>query len=334
MAPRLSIAVGAAIDRDIVASGRILNPRQISMLIANYKCSERTIYRHIDRIRVGRPQAVRTGGQHRVITPEIDTAIHHLLNEYPWFYQDEISEFLYEVYDIDVSQPTIFLALARIKHIRKKLKIEAAQRNNELRTVWQDALQYFSADQLLFVDESGSDERTGDRQYGWSNIGIRAKASRWFGRRDRISVLPAYTIEGYVAGMTFPGTCNATIFEEFIIDHVLPICNPYPRPRSVIVMDNASIHHTFQERLETACRSKGVWIRFLPPYSPDFNPIEESFNDLKAFIRRHYRRKIGQFPSYQAFLEWAIIQCGTGPAAATRARAHFRNAGIHQVPDE
>jgi arginine repressor len=73
-----------------------------------------------------------------VITPQIDAAIYHLLNEYPWFYEDEIAEFLLEVYDIEVSQYTISIALARIKLTRKKLKIEAAQRNQELCTVWQD----------------------------------------------------------------------------------------------------------------------------------------------------------------------------------------------------
>jgi transposase len=268
-----------------------------------------------------------------VITPQIDTAIYHLLNKFPWFYQDEIAEFLLEVYDIEVSQYTISTALARIKLTRKKLKKEAAQRNQELRTAWQDTLQYFSANQLVFVDETGSDERTGDRQYGWATIGEKARVSRWFGSRKRVSFLGAYTIEGYITGITFGGTCNAELFEEFIIDNLLPLCNPYPQPRSVLVMDNASIHHTFRDRLETACRAKGVWLRFLPPYSPDFNPIEESFNDLKSYIRRHYRRKMAQFPNYQAFLEWAVVASGSGAGAATRARGHFKNAGIHQVLD-
>jgi arginine repressor len=69
-----------------------------------------------------------------VITPQINTAIYHLLNKFPWFYQDEIAEFLLKVYDIEVSQYTISTALARIKLTRKKLKKEAAQRNQELRT--------------------------------------------------------------------------------------------------------------------------------------------------------------------------------------------------------
>ncbi len=74
-------------------------------------------------------------------------------------------------------------------------------------------------------------------------------------------------------------------------------------------------------------------MRFLPPYSPDFNPIEESFGVLKAFIRRHYRRERPRHETYQSFLEWAIREVGTGEDAARRARTHFRHAGIHGVPD-
>jgi transposase len=49
-------------------------------------------------------------------------------------------------------------------------------------------------------------------------------------------------------------------------------------------MDNAFVYYVFKERLEIACRARGVWLLFLPLYSPDFNLIKESFNDLKSFI--------------------------------------------------
>jgi transposase len=65
---------------------------------------------------------------------------------------------------------------------------------------------------------------------------------RWLSSRERVSVLPAYTIEGYIAAKTFYGTCTGEIFEDFIVDQLLPLCNPYPGPRSVIIMDNASVH--------------------------------------------------------------------------------------------
>ena len=65
----------------------------------------------------------------------------------------------------------------------------------------------------------------------------------------------------------------------------MPLCSPFPGPMSVLVMDNACIHHG-DEILELADRY-GVRIEYLPPYSPDLNPIEEAFSQIKSFIRRN-----------------------------------------------
>lgn len=151
---------------------------------------------------------------------------------------------------------------------------------------------------------------------------------RWLQNRDRVSVLPAYSEDGYIVFQTFYGTCTGELFESFIIDELLPLCNPFPGPRSVIVMDNASVHHDRQEYICEVARRKGVFVRFLPPYSPDFNPIEESFSDLKAYIRRHYRRERPKHRTYQDFLEWAVRAISTGAEAGRKARAHFQHAGI------
>jgi transposase len=134
MPPRLSVTVGTAIDRDIIACNRRLTPQEVSTLAINYRCTETTIYRHQQRIQAGRPLQARTGGQQRVITPQIDTAILQLLNTFLWFYLNEIAEFLLEVFNISVSLSTISTALARIKITRKKLRVKAAQRNKELCT--------------------------------------------------------------------------------------------------------------------------------------------------------------------------------------------------------
>ena len=66
-------------------------------------------------------------------------------------------------------------------------------------------------------------------------------------------MLPAYTVEGYIDFITFEGTCNAAIFEDFILGNVLPIMNRWPGDRSVLVMDNASIHHARIESIKEAC---------------------------------------------------------------------------------
>jgi hypothetical protein len=65
----------------------------------------------------------------------------------------------------------------------------------------------------------------------------------------------------------------------------MPLCSAYPGPLSVLVLDNARIHHN-DEILALADRF-GVRIEYLPPYSPDLNPIEEAFSQIKHFIRRH-----------------------------------------------
>ena len=246
-------------------------------------------------------------------------------------YQDELTDFLYDAYGVNVARTTVHNVLQRIKFTRKKLKVIAAQQNQELRLDWAFQLQQFTADQIVCVDESGSDERTGDRYYGWSSSGARAVVRRWLQSRERVSVLPAYTVNGYITFSIFTGTCNGDMFEDFLIDDVLPLCNAYPAPQSVVILDNASIHHSNIDRIQEQFDRRGVLLRFLPPYSPDFNPIEESFGDLKAYIRRYYRRERQKHATYQDFLEWACIKCCSGPEAARRARAHFKNAGIREA---
>jgi len=61
--------------------------------------------------------------------------------------------------------------------------------------------------------------------------------------------------------------------------------NPYPGKNSVLVMDNAKIHHN--EEMINVIKSVGCRVLFLPPYSPDFNPIELAFSTLKSWIKRN-----------------------------------------------
>lgn len=74
------------------------------------------------------------------------------------------------------------------------------------------------------------------------------------------------------------------MFEDFIRE-LLQHCGRFPAPKSVLVMDNASIHHS--EALKRMCSDAGVILIYLPPYSPDLNPIEEFFAQLKRFFKRH-----------------------------------------------
>ena len=109
-------------------------------LAITYKCHISTIYRHYKRISRILLVERRTGGQHRVITFRVEVAIRHLLDIRPWYYQDEICDFLLDTFDISITQQAVSKALARIKYTRKRLKVIAAQRDDELRVDWLDQL--------------------------------------------------------------------------------------------------------------------------------------------------------------------------------------------------
>lgn len=107
------------------------------------------------------------------------------------------------------------------------------------------------------------------------------------------------------------------------IEQVLQHCGRWPEPNSVLVMDNASFHHT--ERIAQMCADAGVKLMYLPPYSPDLNPIEEFFAELKAFIKRSwsiYEEDAAQ--GFNVFLEWCVEQVGNKEQSA---RGHFRHSG-------
>ena len=77
---------------------------------------------------------------------------------------------------------------------------------------------------------------------------------------------------------------NGEVFGDFVRRSLLPILQPFNgiNPCSVVIMDNASIHHL--EEIEDMITGVGAIIRFLPPYSPDLNPCEEVFAKIKAFL--------------------------------------------------
>jgi transposase len=120
---------------------------------------------------------------------------------------------------------------------------------------------------------------------GWAPLGVTPVQIARFQREKRYQILPAYIQDGVIYARVFQGSIDSIIFESFI-EQLLPLMGTWPEPKSVLVMDNASFHHT--EPIEQMCRDAGVKLVFLPPYSPDFNPIEEFFAELKAFIKRHW----------------------------------------------
>jgi|SRR5579859_964088 len=118
----------------------------------------------------------------------------------------------------------------------------AAERNQLLRNIWRIVVGQYNVEQLIFLDESACNEHTGDRKYGWAPPGATPTDIKPIKRTERWSILPAYTVDGYLTWKIVKGSFTKESFNEFVLEELLPITNPYPGPRSVIVVDNAQIH--------------------------------------------------------------------------------------------
>jgi len=92
---------------------------------------------------------------------------------------------------------------------------------------------------------------------------------------------------------------------------------------SVLIMDNASFHRT--ARVEDLCAEAGVILMYSPPYSPDLNPIEEFFAELKAFIGRNWKVQQSNPPEFASFLERCVQVVGE---RSSSAKGHFRRSGV------
>ena len=155
------------------------------------------------------------------------------------------------------------------------------------RRQWRDWLPLHDAGQYVFLDECGV---TTDllRRYGRSPRGTRLHDHTPCGHWETQTVIAALRVEGLGAPAVFDGPIDAVSFRAYV-DQVLV---PTLRPGDVVVLDNLAVHK--QPEVRTAIEGVGAHIRFLPPYSPDFNPIEQAFAKLKAFLRAARPRSFDQ----------------------------------------
>ena len=106
-------------------------------------------------------------------------------------------------------------------------------------------------------------------------------------RGERISIITAVSTDGVVAYELHKGTVNGDRFLDFVHGSLIPNMLPYDglNPCYIVVMDNCSIHH-IQPVLD-AFNQAGIVVIFLPPYSPDMNPVENVFSYIKYYLKQH-----------------------------------------------
>lgn len=166
--------------------------------------------------------------------------------------------------------------------------------------------------QLVVVDESGvTTEMT--RRYGRAPRGERVREATPTGHWHTLTLLGAMTSEGMLASMTVESPTDGEVFLAYL-EQVL--C-PQLRPGQVVVMDNLGAHKVagVRERIEAT----GAELRYLPPYSPDCNPIEQAWSKTKQHLRSAKARTL------------EVLQEAVGQALASitpqNASAWFRHCG-------
>ena len=208
-----------------------------------------------------------------------------LLAENPSLYLKEVCQKIHATTGITVSGSTVCRVLRRNGFTRKKMVQIARQRCMEYRGAFiADILQY-PTDWLVFLDETGCDNRDQIRKYGYSFIGETPVYCRFLNRGTRISTICAISQEGLLCYECITGTTNGDKFYDFVRGSLIPEMQPFPGRKSVLIMDNCSIHHV--QEVKDILEATGILFLYLPPYSPDYNPVEELFSYIKYYLKNH-----------------------------------------------
>jgi transposase len=138
---------------------------------------------------------------------------------------------------------------------------------------------------LVFIDETWASTNM-TRRYGRCRRGERLKASVPHGHWKTTTFVAGLTTRGIIAPWVLDGPINRDAFETYIEKVLIPELSP----GDIVIMDNLSSHKG--SRVRQMIEAAGANLRYLPPYSPDFNPIENAFAKLKALLRKAAERSV------------------------------------------
>jgi len=172
--------------------------------------------------------------------------------------------------------------------VEKKTAHAAEQQRDDVlaaRRAWFEAQLDLDPRKLVFIDESGLNTKMA-RLRGRSKRGERCRAAVPHGHWKSTTFTAGLRIDGIVAPWLLDGAMDG---EAFLV-YVQKVLAPTLVPGDIVVMDNLPAHKVTGVR--EAIEAAGAELRYLPPYSPDFNPIEMAFAKIKAFLRKLAARTI------------------------------------------
>lgn len=190
--------------------------------------------------------------------------------------------------------------------------LRASERNEAQRTAWWIETQAFDPRRLVFVDESGANLSLTPR-YGRAPRGQRVVGVVPRNHGPNVTLFAAMGVAGITAAMTMTGPADGEVWPLFARQILVPSL----RPGQIVIWDNLGVHKNQQVR--QLIEDRGCQVRFLPPYSPDFSPIEQAFGKLKTALRQANART-------RPALEDAIA-AGLATITPHAAAAWFRHCG-------
>ena len=200
--------------------------------------------------------------------------------------------------------------------IAKKKTLIASEQDRadvvQKRNSWRATQQQIDPATLVFIDETWAKTNM-TRHYGRSRLGTRLTEKTPCGRWETTTFLGALRNEGFIAPLTVEKPINGPLFLAWVEQHLAPVL----KPGDIVVMDNLSSHKVtgIREAIEAA----GAELRYLPPYSPDLNPIELAFSKFKKLLRDGAERTVDKL--------WSL--CGRVLDQFTEAECgnYFRHCG-------
>jgi transposase len=166
----------------------------------------------------------------------------------------------------------------------------------------------------VFVDEMGTNTSLSPR-YAYAPKGRRAYAQIPRNRGANTTLFASMSLEGMGPCLAVEGATTAMVFEAYI-EQVLA---PTLRCGQIVVVDNLGAHKS--ERARELIEGRGCQLFFLPPYSPDYNPIEEAFSKIKGALRKAQAR------TREALIE--ALGVAISAIRASDARGFFEHSGYH-----
>jgi transposase len=180
------------------------------------------------------------------------------------------------------------------------------------RQAWFNEQPDLEPERLVLLDECGTSTKMA-RRYGRSKRGQRCRAPIPHGHWKTTTLVAGLSLKGIVAPMTIDGAMNGKMFRAYVEQVLVPEL----KPGDIVVLDNLPAHKV--SGIGQILQKAGATLRFLPPYSPDFNPIENAISQIKSILKKIAARTKGA-------LEQAIAEA-VDAVTPQHARNYFKAAG-------